>query len=169
VSEHPGALVHVHAPLDRPALTGLFRATPDQSRGGATVRLDRLSLGAAAAGLLASLGLHLALLAGLPAAPVPPWSWLLHATAVVLGWRTLRRVSAGGFSGLQGLLRIRRMVPIPVRLCLGAATTNALVAAWLAWSYRAVPGQAATAYWVMMYCLVAVLVGFVVRRLPDVG
>jgi hypothetical protein len=59
------------------------------------------------------------------------------------------------------------LVPIPVRLCLGAATLNSLATAWLAWTHRAVPGRAGTAYWIMMYGLIAILTGFVVRRLPD--
>jgi hypothetical protein len=139
---------------------------PDRSGRPAAILRDRLILAAAVVGLLASLALHGALLAGLAAAPVAPWSWGLHATSVVLFWLTARRVTAAGLTGVRGLLRIRRMVPIPARLCLGAATANALAAAWLTWSGRAIPGRAGTAYWIMMYGLVAILRTFVLRRPP---
>ena len=111
-----------------------------------------------------SLAVHLALLGGVPLAPAPPWSWLLHAGAVLGFWWAWGRITAAGLTGVSGLFRIRRMVPVPVRLCLGAATANALVAAWLAGSGRGVPGQALSAYWTMMYLLVTILFGFVVLR-----
>jgi len=126
--------------------------------------LDRLILAAASAGLVASLGLHVAVLAGAPVAPAPPWSWLLHAGAVVGFWRAGGRIAAARLTGLAGFLRIRRMVPIPVRLCLGAATVNALIGSGLALAGHGLPGQALTAYWTMMYLLVTILVGFVVLR-----
>ncbi len=123
----------------------------------------------AGAGLVVSLTLHVALLGGVPLAPAPPWSWLLHAGAVVGFWRAAGRTSAAGLHGLGGWLRVRRMVPIPVRLCLGAATVNALAAAWLGVFGRGVPGQALSAYWTMMYLLVTILFGFVVLRVGAPG
>jgi hypothetical protein len=119
---------------------------------------------ATTAGLLTSLALHVAVLAGAPAAPAFPWSWLLHAGAVAGFWRAGIRIAAAGLTGVAGLLRIRRMVPIPVRLCLGAATLNALVDAGLSLAHRTAPGQALTAYWTMMYLLGTILLGFVVLR-----
>jgi hypothetical protein len=61
------------------------------------------------------------------------------------------------------------MIPIPIRLVLGAATLNALVDAVLAAGGRGEPGRAITAYWIMMYLLVSLLFAFVVLRLPPAG
>jgi hypothetical protein len=132
-------------------------------------RVDRLFLAAAAFGLALSLGLHVAILAAGAPAPAAPWSWLVHAGEVVAFWWAAGRISAAGLRGLAGLLRIRRMIPIPVRLGLGAATANALVSGLLAAGGRGAPGRALTAYWTMMYLLVAVLFTFVVLRLRPAG
>jgi len=102
-------------------------------------------------------------------APAPPWSWVVHVGAVVGFWCAAGRISAAGLRGMAGLLRIRRMIPIPIRLALGAATLNALVAAALAAGGRGVAGRALTAYWIMMYLLVSVLFTFVVLRLRPAG
>jgi hypothetical protein len=132
-------------------------------------RVDRLFLAAAALGLALSLGLHVAILAAGARAPAAPWSWLVHAGAVVAFWWAAGRIGAAGLRGLGGLLRIRRMIPIPVRLALGAATANALVSGLLAARGHGAPGRALTAYWTMMYLLVAVLFTFVVLRLRSAG
>jgi hypothetical protein len=55
------------------------------------------------------------------------------------------------------------MVPIPVRLLLLAASLNAVGTAWLGLTARALPGRALTAYWTLMYLLIAVLFVFVIR------
>jgi hypothetical protein len=80
------------------------------------------------------------------------------------------RIRAAGLRGVAGLLRIRRMVPIPLRLALAAATLNALVTAGLAAAERGShPGRALTAYWLMMYLLVSILVTCVVVRSRAAG
>lgn len=127
--------------------------------------VDRLLLAAAGLGFALSLALHVAVLAAGARAPAAPWSWLVHGGAVVGFWWAAGRISAAGLRGLAGLLRIRRMIPIPVRLVLGAATANALLSAALAAGGHGLPGRALTAYWTMMYLLVAVLFTFVVLRL----
>jgi hypothetical protein len=99
-------------------------------------------------------------------APAAPWSWLLHGGAVVGCWWVAARVRAAGLRGVAGLLRIRRMVPIPLRLALGGATLNALVTGGLAAWGRGLPGRALTAYWLMMYLLVSILVTCVLVRPP---
>jgi hypothetical protein len=48
---------------------------------------------------------------------------------------------------------------------MGAASLNALVTAGLALAGRGAPGRALTAYWTMMYLLIATLSAFVVPRL----
>ena len=126
--------------------------------------MNRLILAGATLGLALSLGLHLGVLATVTRAPAPPWSWVVHAGAVVGFWCAAGQISAAGLRGVAGFLRIRRMIPIPIRLTLGAATLNALVAAALAASGRGVPGRALTAYWLMMYLLISVLFAFVVLR-----
>jgi hypothetical protein len=105
-----------------------------------------------------------AVLTGRGLVPAPPWSWGLHAGAVVGFWFVAGRITAAGLRGIEGFLRIRRMVPIPVRLTLAAATLNTLLAARLAWSGRGAPGRLPTAYWAMMYLLIAILMGFVFVR-----
>lgn len=147
-----------------------MRGASDEPPGATRMRpANRLILAGATVGLLLSLGLHLGVLATLTRAPVPPWSWLVHAGAVVGFWCAAGRISAAGLRGVAGLLRIRRMIPIPIRLVLGAATLNALVDAALAAGGRGEPGRAITAYWIMMYLLVSVLFAFVVLRLPPAG
>jgi hypothetical protein len=128
-------------------------------------RLHRLLLVAAGVGLLLSIGLHVLVVAGVASAPAAPWSWVFHAGSIVGFWVVAGRVAAAGLRGLSGLLRIRRMVPIPVRLLLLAASLNALGTAWLGLTARAVPGRALTAYWTLMYLLIAVLLVFVIPKL----
>lgn len=128
---------------------------------------DRLILTGAVVGFVLSLALHLGVVAGLDVAPVPPWAWLLHAGAVGGFWLVARRITAAGLRGVAGFLRMRRAVPLPVRLTLAAATLNALAVGGLAASGRAVRGQAGSAYWTMMYLLVAIVFGFVVPRVAS--
>jgi hypothetical protein len=123
----------------------------------------------AAAGLAASLALHLALIAGADVAPAAPWSWLLHAGAVAGFWTAGGRIAAAGLRGVAGILRIRRLTPIPVRISMAAASLNTLVTAGLALTGRGAPGRALTAYWTMMYLLIAILSVFVVPRLGAEG
>lgn len=125
--------------------------------------MHRLLLAAAGAGLVLSLALHLAVVAGVASAPAAPWSWLLHAGSILGFWVAAGRIAAAGLRGLAGLLRIRRMVPVPVRLMLLAASVNAIGTAWLGLTARALPGRAITAYWTLMYLLIAVLFTFVIR------
>jgi hypothetical protein len=126
-------------------------------------------LGIAAAGLATSLAWHLALIAGVDVAPASPWSWLLHVGAVAGFWTAGGRIAAAGLRGVAGFLRIRRLTPIPVRLSLAAASLNALVTAGLALGGRGAPGRALTAYWTMMYLLIAILSVFVLPRLAAEG
>jgi hypothetical protein len=44
-----------------------------------------------------------------------------------------------------------------------AASLNAIGTAWLGLTARALPGRAITAYWTLMYLLIAVLFTFVIR------
>ncbi len=125
--------------------------------------VERLILAAAAAGFGVSLAVHLAALAGYPVGP-RLWSWLLHAGTVAGFLSVSARITAAGFRRPAGFLRMRRMVPIPVRLALGVVTLNAGVGIGLAVIGRAMPGQAASAYWTMMYLLVAIMYAFVVPR-----
>jgi len=118
----------------------------------------------AGVGLAVSLALHLAVVTARAPAALPMWTWSLHAGAILGFWTAAGRITAAGLRGLSGLLRIRRMVPIPVRLALGAATVNAGVTASLGLTAAAVPGRALTAYWILMYLLITILFVFVVRR-----
>ncbi len=127
--------------------------------------MDRVILAGAGLGLALSLGLHVGMLAAGTRAPTAPWSWLIHGGAIVGFWWTAGRISAAGLRGVAGWLRVRRMVPIPLRLALGAVTLNALVAVSLAVAGRGIPGRALTAYWLMMYLLVSILCAFVLLRL----
>ncbi len=131
------------------------------------ITIDRLILAGASLGLALSLGLHVAAVTSVSAAPAPaaPWSWALHGGAVVGFWCAAGRIAGAGLRGFDGLLRVRRMVPIPVRLVVGAATLNALLAGGLAVSRPELAARAFTAYWTMMYLLIAVLFAFVVLRL----
>jgi hypothetical protein len=126
-------------------------------------------LGVAGAGLATSLAWHLALIAGADVTPGPPWSWLLHAGAVAGFWTAGGRIAAAGLRGVAGILRIRRMTPIPVRLSMAAASLNALATAGLAAVGRGAPGRALTAYWTMMYLLIGILSVFVLPRLAAEG
>jgi hypothetical protein len=132
-------------------------------------RLHRLLLVAAGLGLVSSLGLHVAVVTGVATAPAVPWSWVFHAGSVLGFWVAAGRIAAAGLRGFGGLLRIRRMVPVPARLMLLAATLNAIVTAWRGLTAHALPGRALTAYWTLMYLLIAVLLAFVVRPVgtPD--
>jgi hypothetical protein len=130
--------------------------------------VDRVILLLAGVGLGVSVVLHVALLTGASLGAVSPWSWLLHAGAGLGFWCAAGRVSVAGLRGFSGVLRIRRMVPIPVRLTLAAVTANALVTGYLALSGRVVLGQALSAYWTMVYLVVTILFVFVVRR-PAAG
>lgn len=121
-------------------------------------------LALAGTGFLASLTLHVALLARAASAPVPPWSWLLHAGAVVVFWWTAGRIRQARLTGLSGILRVRRMVPIPVRLCLAAVTLNWLLTLGHLVSGSGIAGRSPSAYWMMMYFLVSILIRFVVLR-----
>jgi hypothetical protein len=131
--------------------------------------VHRLLLVAAGLGLALSLVLHVAVVTRVAAAPAAPLAWALHGGSILGFWVAAGRVAAAGLRGLAGLLRIRRMVPIPVRLVLLAATLNALGTAWLGLTARALPGRALTAYWTLMYLLIAVLFAFVVRPLGMSG
>jgi hypothetical protein len=146
------------------AAAGPAPGLSDRAAVGPGTTVDRLVFAVAAAGLLTSLALHVAVLAGALVMPRAPWSWLLHAGSVAGFWRAGMRLAAAGLTGVAGLLRVRRMVPIPVRLCLGAAALNTLVGTGLALAHRTSPGQALTAYWTMMYLLVTILLGVVVLR-----
>jgi hypothetical protein len=126
-------------------------------------RVHRLLLVAAGVGLVLSLALHLLVVAGIASAPAAPWSWVFHGGSILGFWVAAGRVTAAGLRGLSGLLRIRRMVPIPVRLLLLAASLNAIGTAWLGLTARTLPGRALTAYWILMYLLIAVLFTFVIR------
>jgi hypothetical protein len=124
----------------------------------------------AGVGLGVSVALHVGLLAGAGHGVAPPWwSWLLHAGAGVGFWCAAGRVAAAGLRGLSGVLRIRRMVPIPVRLVLAAVSANALVTGYLALSGQVVFGRALSAYWTMVYLVVTILFVFVVGRRGDGG
>lgn len=128
---------------------------------------DRLTLAAAVVGCGGSLGLHLAVLAGAPVAPTAPWSWLLHAGTIVGFWRVAARIVAAGpprLPGLEGFLRIRRMVPIPLRVAMAGATLNAVVAVGLWLRGQAPVGRALSAYWVMMYLLITIVFACVAPR-----
>jgi hypothetical protein len=94
---------------------------------------------------------------------------VLHAGSILGFWIAAGRVAAAGLRGFRGLLRIRRMVPIPARLMLLAASLNAIVTAWRGLTPPALPGRALTAYWTLMYLLIAILFVFVVRPVgaPD--
>jgi hypothetical protein len=130
--------------------------------------MDRLAVAGGVLGLALSLGLHVAALAGSGVAPGRAGSVTLHVGSVAAFWYVAGRIATGGLRGVPGLLRIRRMVPIPLRLALGAATLNAAVAAALTASGQAAPARAWSAYWCMMYLLVAIAAGFVLPRLPVV-
>jgi hypothetical protein len=148
----------------------LHPCVPASDAAGSTpIVLDWVIFALTGAGLVVSLADHVAILAGHGVAPAPPWSWLLHGGAVVGFWWMARRISAAGLRTLSGVLRMRRMVPVPVRLTLAAATLNAVGTGWLALSGRAVPGQAISAYWTMMYLLVTILFGFVLLRAGPAG
>lgn len=125
--------------------------------------IDRLILAGAGLGLVTSVGLHVAAVTA-AVAPAAPWTWVLHAGTVLGFWCAAGRIATAGLRGLDGLLRVRRMVPIPVRLVLAAATVNALVAGALAVSSPDLAARAFTAYWIMMYLLVSILFTFVVLR-----
>ncbi|MGH7321689.1 MAG: hypothetical protein ACRELA_18980 [Candidatus Rokuibacteriota bacterium] len=116
-----------------------------------------------------SLTIHLAAVAGIPAVPGPPWSWLLHAGTVAGFVGLSARITAAGLRSPAGCLRMRRMVPIPLRLALGVATLNAGFGMGLAVIGRAMPGQAASAYWTMMYLLVTIVYAFVVSQAHALG
>ncbi len=126
--------------------------------------LDRLVLAGATLGLALSLWFHVA---AVTAASPPPrvGFWALHAGAVLGFWYAAGRIAAAGLRGIQGLLRIRRMVPIPLRLAVGAATLNALLAGGRALVGQGMAARGFTAYWTMMYLLIAVLFAFVVLPL----
>jgi hypothetical protein len=128
-------------------------------------RANRLLLVAAGLGLALSLALHVAVVAGIAFAPAAPWSWALHAGSIAGFWVATGRVAAAGLRGVAGLLRVRRMVPVPIRLALAAASLNAIVTAWLGLTAPALAGRALTAYWTLMYLLIATLFAFVVRPL----
>jgi hypothetical protein len=115
-------------------------------------------------GLALTLALHLRTLAA-AGPPAAPWSWLIHGGAIGGCWWVAACLRAAGLRGVGGLLRVRKMVPIPLRLALAAATLNALVAAGLAAAGGGLPGRALTAYWLMMYLLVSILAACVVVRL----
>ena len=123
--------------------------------------LDRVALGGATLGLAASLWFHVA---ALTAASAPPrvWFWVLHAGAVLGFWLAAGRITRAGLRGVQGLLHIRRLIPIPVRLAVAAATLNALLAVGRALAGQGLGARGFTAYWTMMYLLIAVLFAFVV-------
>jgi hypothetical protein len=123
--------------------------------------LDRVVLGGAIVGLAVSLWLHVAAVTA-ASAPSRVWFWVLHAGAMVGFWLAAGRVTAAGLRGVQGLLRIRRLIPIPVRLAVAAATLNALVAGGRAVAGQGMGARGFTAYWTMMYLLIAVLFAFVV-------
>lgn len=128
-------------------------------------RPDRLILGGALGGLIISLGLHARALAGVTPEAWGSWSWLLHVGAVLGGWYVVGRIAAGGLRGVSGLLRMRRMVPIPLRLALAAAAFNAAIAAGLTVVGHAGPDRAWSAYWCMMYLLVTIAAAFVLPRI----
>src|SRR5262249_41103413 len=86
-----------------------------------TSLVDRLVLVGAGLGLALALGLHISALA-VGGSPAAPWSWLLHGGAIDACWWVAQRIRAAGFRGVAGLLRIRRMVPVPLRLALAAVT-----------------------------------------------
>jgi hypothetical protein len=131
---------------------------------------DRLVLLMAGVGLGVSVALHLGQMAGAGHGPVTPWwSWLLHAGAGLGFWCAAGRVAAAGLRGLSGILRIRRMVPIPVRVILALVSLNALVTGYLAMSGHVVFGRALSAYWTMVYLVVTILFVFVVGRRADGG
>jgi hypothetical protein len=115
-------------------------------------------------GLALTLALHLRTLAA-AGPPAAPWSWLIHGGAIGSCWWVVARIRAAKLRGVAGLLRIRKMVPIPLRLALAAATLNALVATGLDAVGRGLPGRALTAYWLMMYLLASILAACVVVRL----
>ena len=159
----------VGAPDPSEGLTGRAPSpAPAPSAGGAGARaslLDRLVLAGAGLGLGLSAVLHAGMLAAGARPPVAPWSWLIHGGCIGGFWWAAARIRAAGLRGVAGWLRVRRMVPLPFRLVLGAATLNAMGTAGLAAAGRGIPGRAQTAYWLMMYLLVSILVGRVVRRL----
>jgi hypothetical protein len=130
--------------------------------------LDRLVLGGATLGLAGSLWFHLSALTA-ASTPPPVWFWALHAGAVLGFWCATGRIAGAGLRGFKGLLRIRRMIPIPVRLAVAAATLNALLAAVRALAGHGLAARGFTAYWTMMYLLVAVLFAFVVLPLRAAG
>ncbi|MGH7263616.1 MAG: hypothetical protein ACREMB_02025 [Candidatus Rokuibacteriota bacterium] len=134
--------------------------------GGRTRLTDRLAVAGGLFGLALSLGLHVATLAGAGVTPGRVGAVTLHAGSVAAFWYVAGRIATGGLGGVSGLLRIRRMVPIPFRLAMGAATLNAAVAAALVAGGQAAPDRAWSAYWCMMYLLVAIAAGFVLPRLP---
>jgi hypothetical protein len=124
----------------------------------------------AGVGLSVSVALHVGQMAGAGHGAMPPWwSWLLHAGAGLGFWCAAGRVAAAGLRGLSGVVRIRRMVPIPVRVVLALVSLNALVTGYLAASGQVVFGRALSAYWTMVYLVVTILFLFVVGRRGDGG
>jgi len=126
--------------------------------------LDRLVLGGATLGFALSFWFHVA---AVTSASAPPWVWfwILHAGGVLGFWFAAGRIAGAGLRGVQGLLRIRRLIPIPVRLAVAAATLNALLAGGRALAGQGLAAGGFTAYWTMMYLLIAVLFAFVVLPL----
>jgi hypothetical protein len=131
------------------------------------VIVDRLVVGGAVAGLVVSLGLHAATVAGVDLGTWSAHAWPLHVGVVVGFWYVAGRIAAAGLRGVAGLLRMRRMVPIPLRLALGAATVNAAITVALSLSRRAAPERAWSAYWCMMYLLVTIVAAFVLPRIES--
>lgn len=130
---------------------------------------DRVIVAVAAAAFALSVALHLAVVAGADLVPAPPWSWALHAGTVGGFWLGAHRIAGVRPRGVAGLLRIRRLVPIPFRVALAAATLNALVATALAVSGAVAMSRALLAYWTMMYLVIAVLLGIVVPGIRSAG
>jgi hypothetical protein len=56
-------------------------------------------------------------------------------------WWVAQRIRAAGFRGVAGLLRIRRMVPVPLRLALAAVTLDALMTTGLTPAGPSLPGR----------------------------
>lgn len=130
-----------------------------------TTGADRVTLGVGLAGVAGSLVIHLAGLLGGDLTPSPPWPWLLHGGTIVGFWRVAARVAPARLSGLDGFLRVRRMIPIPLRIALAGAALNTLVAGSLALAGRGDAGRVLSAYWLLMYLLVTVAFACVVPRL----
>lgn len=138
--------------------------TVGRAVGGAGPRAmgERLIVVAATGAFALSVALHLGVLAGADLLPAPPWSWGLHAGVVVGFWLGAGRIAAARIWGVAGLLRMRRMIPIPVRVALAAAALNTLVATGLVLSGGVVFGRALLAYWTLMYLVITVIFAFVV-------